>query len=439
MFYYNILAGIVHGGDSPISAPIQLRSNVPAETSMSATNATMPVIVLPSNQISFAQSMNALPWNEFAEAIRIGEIEKREHLLDLITGELIPWIIKEPLQPESEIIRTPPVLDSVKTEDCTHHPNAFTGILRSRPARIAHLVSFGFEADVLEIHINEIYDVVDYIFVCESTRAHHKNKRKHLVWELLRLQPRFARFQSKLVHLVIDDADSAVPASVTDIWYLERWQERLRFEKFVDWNSKQAVPFQDDDLVGFGDADEVASRKNFHLLKHCQIKPGMIDVGIWFAIGSLEYAFRTDFPIPGHPYTLGDPSFISISGAKTARTQGQYISRTRGSAGSYLLGGMHMTTAPYLPFVIMKGFVCTECGLSVEGVMTTANVLKSGTVVEMTNHFISLSYSYSTGRNVKITDMDPNEANQIVSVPWFLKNNPSRYPYWIKQPDTRLM
>ena len=111
-----------------------------------------------------------------------------------------------------------------------------------------------------------------------------------------------------VVHLVIDDSQYARinrnEGERDNYWALESLQEQLRWEKIKEWNGYTKV-FGDDDIIGFGDADEITFRDNIQLLKHCPLKTQSIDIGIWFPFGRMDQAFKSDFPVPGHPYTLG--------------------------------------------------------------------------------------------------------------------------------------
>ena len=42
-----------------------------------------------------------------------------------------------------------------------------------RPRKLALMLLLGFEVDTLEIHLREAADLVDVIFLVESTSTHH--------------------------------------------------------------------------------------------------------------------------------------------------------------------------------------------------------------------------------------------------------------------------
>jgi beta-1,4-mannosyl-glycoprotein beta-1,4-N-acetylglucosaminyltransferase len=65
--------------------------------------------------------------------------------------------------------------------------------------------SFEFfqELDILEIRLNELYDIVDYFIISESTLS-HTGKPKPLFYNINR--NRFRRFSNKIIHQVIDDS-----------------------------------------------------------------------------------------------------------------------------------------------------------------------------------------------------------------------------------------
>ena len=142
--------------------------------------------------------------------------------------------------------------------------------------------------DTLEIHLHELYDVVDHFVIIESTRTNHKHIGKYLMWEQLKRTTRFASFIDKVVHFTLDDAEYSHLLSDSDnsIWEVESRQEQLRWLKLQQLNEHNKL-LSDRDLIGFGDADEITSRWNVRLLRNCvQKQPNTsVDIGIWFPFG----------------------------------------------------------------------------------------------------------------------------------------------------------
>jgi hypothetical protein len=197
----------------------------------------------------------------------------------------------------------PPALltpDDIRCEDC---PTAQSkGKQRKQPAKVRHAIQLGFDVDALEVHLNELHDVVDKFFIVKWTGSHcaHFNP-KPLSWERVKTQPRFHKFQDKVVHLMLDDLDAAAVAnSDSRMWTCEVHQETSRWQKIILWNNRTNF-FDTDDVIGFGDADEIASRHNVELVKHCTMRKPSLDIGIWFPFGNVECAFQSGFPVRGHP------------------------------------------------------------------------------------------------------------------------------------------
>ena len=378
---------------------------------------------------------------DFYEYERSFETGKnKEHMIEDLVASVSEFAIVEPRIPIADSCMTAPPLPEPSISDCTSHPDLFNG-KRARPAKIGHMIQFGFEVDVLEIHLRELYDVVDVFFILESTKAHAGLVSKPLVWDRIKHQSRFRLFHDKVVHLIVDDID-AQPASDSDkssIWFVEKLQENSRFSRFLEWNSKQPDPFTDDDLIGFGDADEVAWRNNLNLLKHCALKRPVVDIGIWFPTGRVDNAFKTDWPVPGHPYTLGDPTFYTISEAKKLLNSGRPPTRNRGKSGAFLLGGMHMTRHRFLPYMVLQSLTCSECRAEdAKTVIRTREILSWRNFEEAEQVWDSYNTYRLTDRTVSITKLDPKEVARIHKIPWFLSCNAERYPYWWGKHDTRL-
>ena len=88
-------------------------------------------------------------------------------------------------------------------------------------------------------------------------------------------------------------------------WQLENLQEEVRWKKIKEWNSI-THSLTNNDIIGFGDADEVTSRTNIQLLKYCPLKSKSLDIGIWFPFGRMDQAYMSDYPVSfKYKYTLG--------------------------------------------------------------------------------------------------------------------------------------
>ncbi len=192
---------------------------------------------------SFQQTFLDFPWNTFEEAAAKNFTETLLYS-QLLIDKLIYFLELEPFVPVNQQCR-PPSLPLSSEINCTIYPHAFTGLKRTVPAKVATLIQFGFDVDVLEIHLNELYDVVDQFFIIESTHAHYGKLKKPLMWERVKKQERFKKFP--VIHFIIDDAESL---KATDKqWSMESLQERLRWQKFLQWNAVTQY-FSDDDIIG---------------------------------------------------------------------------------------------------------------------------------------------------------------------------------------------
>ena len=321
--------------------------------------------------------------------------------------------------------------------DTTCEKKAFPGG-KNPPVKVGHAIQFGFDVDTLEIHLNEIYEVVDKIFITEMTITHNQFfPTKQLIWDRVKNQDRFRKFRDKIIHFVLDDLDIARMRNDggSSIWVGEGYQESKRWQKIQEWNEYTRF-FGADDVIGFGDTDEIASRENIHQIKHCQFHTNSIDVGIWFSFGRIDQAFASDFPVSGHKYTLGDPSFWRYASAQ--QKKGKVPSRMRGKSGNFLLGGMHMTHYGYLPYQLIKTSSATEATPAEERLRSLVSQVA---VAFHQNKLLELDekMSQSTNRRIKkLNSLNPSDITGIVYLPWFYDCNRDRYPRWEGKPDSRM-
>ena len=317
--------------------------------------------------------------------------------------------------------------------------NGFTGRVLEQPRKVGHAIQFGFDVDTLEILLRELYDVVDKFFIIEWTLPHNQRfKPKQLGWEAVKGQARFAFCADKVVHILMDDIDAAY-VDPTEGWSAEDLQETRRWQKIVEWNNLTGY-FGDDDLIGFGDADEIPSRKNVHLLKYCEWnRPLQTDVGIWFPMGRIDQAFRTDYPIGTYRYSLGDPTFHTFQSAHaTYKYKKKAPTRNRGTSFYWIFGGAHFSHYGYLVYQVLKQMSCTECDVS--NFQTILSKLRSA-VDTGKWHELELEASEPLPnwkeRIVPLKMMERGEREKVVYIPWFYDCNRDRYSMWEGRPDGR--
>ena len=332
-----------------------------------------------------------------------------------MTIDLMNWLLLEPVVGLNKSCLPPPLPIPEKMECKATHPRAGFSGRRMKPRKLGISIMYGFEVDVLELYLAEVYDVVDKIFLCESVRAHKGNTHKLLMWEHLKHQPRFQKYEDKVVHLILDDSEVLFPSqsvSRKNLFNNENNQQQARFDKFMRWNNKTNF-FQDDDLIGFGDADEIPMRSTLQYLKYCELEnlDNPIDIGSWLLKQVLNQTFWTKWHIRGNKHTTGDPTFHSIRSAKKSKI----LDRNRGRSHHFMLGGMHYSTQYFSPFVMMKMTHCTEC---------------RGVTARIKDDYISFLHQSSTFP----TPIRPGQCSDkrgslgaIEQYPWLLMCNPQRF------------
>ena len=110
------------------------------------------------------------PWEEFEQSMNTRqELQYRQALIDGIQK----FAYMEPLLPINSSCSPPPLLNSEDIR-CSDYPDAFLQDKYTTPVKLAHAILLGFDADILEIHLNEVYEVIDQFFIIESPRVHCK-------------------------------------------------------------------------------------------------------------------------------------------------------------------------------------------------------------------------------------------------------------------------
>ena len=112
------------------------------------------------------------------------------------------------------------------------------------------------ELDILEIRLNELYNVVDKFIIVEATESHN-NKPKDLFF--LKNKSRFNKFLDKIDHFIIDRFDS------NQCWARENYQRN-----FLQNGVSKA---EDNDIILISDLDEIPKKEQVLNLKSQSLFP----------------------------------------------------------------------------------------------------------------------------------------------------------------------
>ena len=375
-----------------------------------------------------------------------GNVSKERILQELAQVLLLP-----PPVASNETCTAPPVAvpapgpaGEADAKFCVGRGPGLTGLPRAAPRKIGHMVMFGFEPDTLEILMREEMDVVDFIFIVEAQRTHQKEVSKPLMWEALKRTERFASFvdPKKVVHIVVDEADSTEALKEQKTFKMEKLQTSLGVERIREW-AKHTQGLGPDDVFISGDADEVLSRESLNLLRWCNLAEPVVAGALWMPMGALNRAFRTDWPVGGLPRTFAMPTIYEWKVVYASIEDGaRHFTKSTGAQGRtwrhYVFGGLHMTGISFLPHALIKELSAS----SYKGRQEHLDVLAAGEVRDLDLAQIELynlggQFKHWKPRTVALNRLQGREQAAAGYVPWFLRCNAARYPYWFGNPDPR--
>ena len=394
-------------------------------------------IELSIKNATFLEHMSQFSIDDALNAIKSNQPDQvQDKFVINLFNHLLPYLLKEPTVPVNQSCQHP----KLPEPECETYNEVFDG-KREKPAKIAIAFKFGFEADVLEVALHQYSQTVSKIFLFEGTRTHLHRNRKPLIWERLRLQPRFEKFQN-VVHLLVDDAPHS-EADNSDQWKFEHYQDSQLWVKLQEWNNGTKY-FAHDDILIVGDLDEVPSLQTLQTLKHCQRKTDIdaINGAIWFPFGDIDDAFQTDWPASSSksntylPHSLNAPAIWTWQSAAKKVQQERKLPRMIGHQIPSLEGGMHMTQYAYVPYFMTKMMSISEGG-SFQFLLEQTQLAINSNNITILEHELSSPYRSFANRIIKVKDL-PELEKGIVDIPWFLGCNLQRFPNWQRRPDPRL-
>ena len=114
---------------------------------------------------SLSSTLKNFPWKELEKGAENDHILYSKHRQALI-DEIETYAYLEPKTPVNPTCSPPPLLDNTLI-NCKDYPSAFspTETKFDNPVKVGHAIQLGFDVDTLEIHLNEVYDVVDFFFI----------------------------------------------------------------------------------------------------------------------------------------------------------------------------------------------------------------------------------------------------------------------------------
>lgn len=295
---------------------------------------------------------------------------------------------------------------------------------RDQPARIVDIFLFFAEVDTLEIRLHELDDLVDLFVLVQSDRDHHGVAYAPFASELFAKDPRFTRFSHKVE--VITVHDWRPPTSGTTNWAFEHRTMRAA--------ATYARGQPAGTLIIFGHSDEVPARSTVWKARHCDVRLPL-NVGAWFPPGDLRYAYRSDWPAQGHPFTLGDPLIARAEQIRDAPSllRARDDGLPRGKMTHVLLGGFHASSYCYPPAMLLKALTATEHVRRFNLSQLLSTNCQPARLMEPCRR----SHEFETPARVLPVGNVPM-SSEIATLPWLLACNPRRFPSWFGKVDQRM-
>jgi beta-1,4-mannosyl-glycoprotein beta-1,4-N-acetylglucosaminyltransferase len=110
------------------------------------------------------------------------------------------------------------------------------------------------ELDMLEIRIEELWDVVDYFIIVEARRT-FQNSEKPLYFDLNK--SKFEKYASKIIHVALDQGSDVVI----------EWENEVYFRNAIGHfgipqiEKKRGIKVRDSDIIMVGDIDEIPDHR----------------------------------------------------------------------------------------------------------------------------------------------------------------------------------
>jgi beta-1,4-mannosyl-glycoprotein beta-1,4-N-acetylglucosaminyltransferase len=144
------------------------------------------------------------------------------------------------------------------------------------------------ELDILEIHLEEVYDHVDHIIIVEATETFAGNSKSSFY---LDNSNRFEKYKDKIIHLITDFKENFFTKeqldSKTDKWFREDYQRECIYFAL------KKLDLTDDDIFILADVDEIPNSQILRSIKQNEI---VLENNV-FTLEMDLYYYSTEFTV----------------------------------------------------------------------------------------------------------------------------------------------
>lgn len=144
--------------------------------------------------------------------------------------------------------------------------------------------TFFNELDLLEIRLNELYEVVDFFVIVEANFTHQGKGKPYFFEEN---QNRFSQFLDKIIHIKVDDRPKKGLLNADENWNLEHFQ-RNAIERGL-------AAAQSNDLIIVSDVDEIPNKDKIIFLKNSSYRKAILLMKIYYYFIDLEAKEKFSF------------------------------------------------------------------------------------------------------------------------------------------------
>lgn len=284
--------------------------------------------------------------------------------------------------------------------------------------QVVDAIIFGFDLDMLEIRLFELYDVVDQFFITESVFA-HSGINKTLVFGNNR--KRFARFDSKIVYVpLLDGSIYVLGKNILGATQNFKSENAERNHLLKQISTRYSNP-----IVISGDLDEIPSREAINQAKHCEW-PGGREVYCMTTIFyqyTTEFVFRSDWPARGYLYSLKFPQLAFLN---TLRTKPHLMRQHTHPHGCLNILGSHLTYFNGFANLFGKALTATESAPT-RDFYYVSKVVRAARNITAFHRELTTSHVVWWPQWVSRIRFTKDVYGDKAFLPWALKANPKRY------------